>query len=60
MFVDRPEGKRVFGRPRHMWGENIKMDIQDMGWAGMDWSDQAQERDRRQVFVNAVVNHWGP
>ena len=60
MFLDRPEGKRVFRRHRHMWEENIKMDIQEVGWAGEDWIDQAQDRDRRQVFVNAVVNHWVP
>ena len=60
MFVDRPEGKRVFRRPRHRWEENIKMDIQEVGLAGMDWIDQAQDRDRQQVFVNAVVNHWVP
>ena len=45
MLVDRPEGKRIFRRPRHRWEENIKMDIQELGWAGMDWIDQAQDRE---------------
>ena len=46
MLVGRPEGKGLFRRPMHMWEENIKMDLQEMGWAGMDWNDQAQDRDR--------------
>jgi len=46
MLVDRPEGKGLFRRPRHMWEENIKMGLQLVGWAGMDWIDRAQDRDR--------------
>ena len=45
MLVDRPVGKRIFRRPRHRWEENIKMDIQELEWAGMDWIDQAQDRE---------------
>ena len=45
MLVDRPDGKRMFRRPRHRWEENIKMDIQELGWAGMDWIDQDQDGD---------------
>jgi len=46
MLVDRPERKRLLRRPRHRWEENIKMYIQELGWAGMDWIDQAQDGDR--------------
>jgi hypothetical protein len=31
VLVGTPEGRRPFGRPRHGWEENIKMDIQDVG-----------------------------
>jgi hypothetical protein len=41
ILVGRPEGKRPFGRPRPRWKDNIKMDIQDIGWA-MDWIELAQ------------------
>jgi hypothetical protein len=51
----RPEGRRPLGRPRRRWEDNIKMDLQDMGW-GMDWIELAQDRDRWRVLVNAVVN----
>jgi hypothetical protein len=35
--VGKPEGKRPLGRPRLIWEDNIKMDLQDVGKKGMDW-----------------------
>jgi hypothetical protein len=52
----RPEGRRPLERPKHRWEDNIKMDIQEVGWGGMDWTDMAQDRDRWRAFVNAVMN----
>jgi len=60
LLVDRPEGKALIRRPWHRWEENIKMDIQKLGWAGMDWIDQAQDRNIWQVLVNVVVDLWVP
>ena len=54
--VGKPEGKRSFGRPRHRWEDNIKMDLQEVGYGGMDWIDLAQDRDRWRALVNAVMN----
>jgi hypothetical protein len=31
------EGKIPLGRPRHRWWDNIKMDLREMVWVGMDW-----------------------
>ena len=56
VLVGRPEGRRPLGRPRHRWEDNIKMDLQEVGWGGMDWIDMAQDRDRWRVLVNAVIN----
>jgi hypothetical protein len=53
--VGKPEGRRPLLRPRHRWGDNIKMDLQEVGFGGMDWIDLAQSRDRWQALVNAVV-----
>jgi len=53
--MGRPEGKRLFGRPRRKWEDNIKMNIQEVGW-GMDWIGLAQERGKWQAFGNTVVN----
>jgi hypothetical protein len=44
-MVGRPEGRRPLGRPRHRW-DNIKVDVEEVGWGGMDWIAVAQERDR--------------
>jgi len=56
MQVVGREGKGLFRRPGRRWEENIKMDIQELRWTGMDGIDQAQNRDRWQVLVNVVVN----
>jgi len=46
VVVGRPKQKSPLGRPRHRWECNIKMDLQKVGWRGMDWIVQAQDRDR--------------
>jgi hypothetical protein len=51
-----PEGKRSLGRPRHRWVDDIKMDLREIGWDGMDWIDLAQNRDRWRALVNTVMN----
>jgi len=38
------------------WGNNIKMDHQEVGCGGMDWIDLALELDRWRALVNAVMN----
>jgi len=39
---------------------NIKLHYQEVGWAGMEWTALAQDRDRCQALVNAVMNFWVP
>jgi hypothetical protein len=39
MNAYKPEGKRPLGRPRRRWEDNIKMDLREIGWGGMDWID---------------------
>jgi hypothetical protein len=59
-LVGTTDRKRPLGRPRHKWEDNIKMDLQEVGCGGMDWIDLAQDRDRCQALVNAVMNLWVP
>ena len=58
VVVGKPEGKIPLGRPRHRWEDNIKMDIQEVGFGGMDWIKLAEDRDRCWALVNAVMNLW--
>jgi hypothetical protein len=32
VLVGKPEGKRLFGKPRRRWEDNIKTDLQEVGW----------------------------
>jgi hypothetical protein len=56
ILVGKPEGKRQLGRPRRKWMDNIKMDITEIRWDGMDWIDSAQDRDQWRALVNTVMN----
>jgi hypothetical protein len=54
--VGKPEGKRPLGRPRRRWVNNIKMDLREIGWDGVDWIYLAQDRDQLRALVNSVLN----
>jgi hypothetical protein len=56
IFVGMPEGKRPLGRLRRRWFGNVKTDLREIEWGGMDWIDLAQDRDQWRAFVNAVMN----
>ena len=60
VLVGKPEGKRPMERPRRRWENNIKMDLQELGFGIMDWNELAQDRGRWRVVVNAVMNVWVP
>jgi hypothetical protein len=55
VVVGKSEGKRPLGRPRHRWVDNIKMDLREIGWGGMDWIGLAQDRDQWRALVNIVI-----
>jgi hypothetical protein len=56
ILVGNPEGKIPLGRQRRRWVDNIKIDLREIGWDGMDWIDLAQYRDQWRALVNAVMN----
>jgi hypothetical protein len=58
ILVGKPEGRRPLGKPRRRWEDNIKIDLQELGWGDMDWIDMAQDIDRWRALVNAVMNLW--
>jgi hypothetical protein len=54
ILVGKPEGKRPLGRPRSRW-EDIRMDLREIGWGGMEWID-LEYRDQWRALVNTVMN----
>jgi hypothetical protein len=50
------EGKRVLGRPRRRWEDNIKTYLQEVGCGDLDRIDLAQGRDGWRALVNAAMN----
>jgi hypothetical protein len=56
ILVGKPEGKRPLGRQRRRRVDNIKMDLREKGWDGVDWIDRAQDRGQWRALVNTVLN----
>jgi hypothetical protein len=56
ILVGKPEGRRPLGRPRRRCVDNIKIDLREIGWDGVDWVDQAQDRDQWKVLANTAMN----
>jgi hypothetical protein len=56
VYRGKPEGKRPFGRPRCRWQDNIKMDLQEVGWRDMDWIYLTLDRYKWRDVVNKIMN----
>jgi hypothetical protein len=56
ILVGKPEGKRPVGRRRCPWEDDIRMDLINTGWEGVDWMHMAQVRDQWWAVVNTVMN----
>jgi hypothetical protein len=56
VLVEKPEGKRLLGRPRRRWEDVIIMDLKEIGFGGVDWIQLAQDRDGWRAVVSAVMN----
>jgi hypothetical protein len=56
MLMGKPEGKRPLGRPRRRWEVNIRLDLREMGWSGMDWIDVARDKDQWRALINTAMN----
>jgi hypothetical protein len=55
ILVGKPGEKRLLGRHRRRWEDNIKMDLRETACGGMDWSDLAQNRDQWRAVVNTLM-----
>jgi hypothetical protein len=59
LMVGKPEGKRPLGRLRRRWVDNIKMDLREIGWDGVDWIQLPQDRDQWRALMDTVMNLRG-
>jgi hypothetical protein len=56
ILVEKLERKSLLQRPRRRWVNNIKIDLREIGWDGLDWIDMAHDRDQWRALVNTVLN----
>jgi hypothetical protein len=56
LLVGKLEGRSPLGRPRRWRVDNIRMDLGEVGWGGVDWIDLAKDRNRWRALVNSVLN----
>ena len=56
VLVGKPEVKRPMGKPRRRWVDNIRTDLQEVGYGYVDWIGLARDRDRWRTLVSAVMN----
>jgi hypothetical protein len=56
VLVGRPEGKRLLGRPRRRWEDNIKVDLREIGIDVANWIQLTQDMVQWRAFVNTVMN----
>jgi hypothetical protein len=56
ILMEKPEGKREVGSPRHRCVDNIKMNVREVEWGGIDWFDLTQVSDQWRALVNTVMN----
>jgi hypothetical protein len=55
-LVRKPEGNRPLRISRHRWEDNIRMDLMEIGWEGVDWMQLVQDRDQWWALVNIVMD----
>jgi hypothetical protein len=56
VLVGKHEGMRPLGRHRRRWEDNIRMDLQEVGYGCVNWIRLAQDTDRWRELVSAVMN----
>ena len=56
VLVGKPEGRRPLWRPRRRWVDNIRLDLQEVGFGYMDWIGLAQDRYSWRTLVSEVMN----
>lgn len=58
--VEKLEVKRTLGRSRRRWKSKNFMDLREIGWEVVDWTDLARDSDLWRALVNTARNQWVP
>jgi hypothetical protein len=56
LFVRKPERKRPLRRRKRRWVDNIKINLAEIGWDGVDWINLTQDKENKRAHVNAAMN----
>jgi hypothetical protein len=54
--VGKPEGKRPPGSPKHRGVDNVKIDLREIEWGGVNWIDLVKDRDHWKALVDTIMN----
>jgi hypothetical protein len=57
-LIGKPEGKRPYGRLRHRWEDNIRMDLWEVRWEDVYQIHLSQDRDQWWALVKPVITIW--
>jgi hypothetical protein len=60
ILAGKSEEKRLLGRPRRGWVDNIKMDFREVEWNGIDWIDLSQDWHQRRALMTPIMNLRDP
>jgi hypothetical protein len=55
LLAGNPEGKRSLGRHKRRWKDNIRIDMREISWEGVDWIHLAQDRGQWWARANALI-----
>jgi hypothetical protein len=58
LLVGSTEGERPLGGPRRVWVGNIRMDLVEIGWGGVDWIGLTQDRYKCGALAKALICFW--
>ena len=56
LLVGKPEGKRLVGRPRMRWKNNINHNLREIDYTEDDWKSLAEDREIWRAYVRAAMN----
>ena len=59
MLTGKPTGKRLLGRPKRRWGDNIRMNLKEIGINAGNCADSAQDKDywRALLYILCIINY---